>query len=434
MRDFRITYVLYNERPNSGLVRTQVISLLKEIRRLAPEFEIALLAYWQPWVGWKFRSEIDQLGRELRSAGIELRNSYGAVIPSRHFMYRAELFPVLHRWGRFLLARSLPRGQDVIHCRGYFPSFIAAELKPESGYKLIFDMRSIWPKEHVSIGTWTTSDEIYHLWDGIETFTLGRSDAAVGVSPAMLEHVAEKNTGARPVEIPIAVDTDVFHFDEESRAAHRRELGWSDRRVIAYQGSLGLLNANIEEVAEYFGFISKVLPAVRFLILTSNRTVDIREILHRHGLGDEHFAIRHPADSRELAGWLSSADAGIHAMSPGPDSATRLGAKVVEYLSCGLPVIVNRWVGAAAALVSEADVGTVIDITDPEAAGPAIESLFARSDELRRRAREIAVERFSVAECAARYIQLYRHIVDEGGPRPKSPDGTLSARSNGNAK
>lgn len=411
----RIAYVLYNERPTSGLVRTQVVSLLRRVKEIAPDLDLSLHAYWQPWVGWKFRAEIEEMSAELRAAGIEQENSYGAVIPSRHFMYRTELFPVLHRWVRRLMRRSIARRYDIIHCRGYLGSLVVAELKPEFGHKLVFDMRSLWPKEHVSIGAWRTDDAIYKMWDRFETFTLRSSDAIVGVSGGMIEHVAEKGMADRAIEIPICVDTEIFKFVPDSRRARRRELGWGERRIIAYQGSLGLLNVNIEEVAEYFAFLSRLIPDLRFLVLTSNLTVDIPDIFQRNGLREDQFAIRHPHGAADLAGWLSAADAGIHAMSPGPDSATRLGVKVVEYLSCGLPVIVNPWVGAAADLVRSRDVGSVVDMAEGERARIGVESLFERADELRQRSRAVAVERFSVDGCAMRYVDVYRKLLMEGG-------------------
>jgi glycosyltransferase involved in cell wall biosynthesis len=393
------------------------VSLLERVKQRAPELDITLVAYWQPWVAWKYRTEIGRMSAVLRSKGIHQVNIPAAVIPSRHFLYRTTLFPVLHRWLRLLFKTSLGNRFDIVHCRGYLASFIAAEIKSRYGYRVVFDMRSFWPKEHVSIGAWTMEDGIYDMWDRIETFTMRHSDAVVVVSAPMLKQVAEKAPSTLAVDIPICVDTAVFKFDETARAVGRRDLGWGDRRIIVYQGSLGLLNANIREVAEYLVLISQLDLSARFLILTANTTVDVVELLKHEGLQPERFAVRHPATAQELAGWLSAADAGIHAMSPGPDSPTRLSAKVVEYLSCGLPVIVNQWVGAAAELVKSRDVGAVIDVADREGARASVEALFSRVGELSERSRALAVEKFSVDRCAGEYADLYRTMFDKiGGP------------------
>ncbi len=383
--------------------------MLKEIKKQSPEIDITLVGFWQPWVMWKFREELESMGSDLSAAGIEGENCPWAVIPSRHFMYNVSLFPFLHSWASLLFRRVLNNRFDIVHCRGYFPSFIASELKQKFGYRLIFDMRSLWPKEHVTIGAWTTKDDIYRMWERIEKFTLETSDAAVGVSSPMVEEVECISPETKGTLIPICVDTREFYFDESARTVLRHELGWNGRRIIAYQGSLGLLNRNIYEVAEYFKFVLSVCPDVCFLILTSNRAVDIAQVMNNCGLDPSKYAVRYPQPG-DLPKWLSVADAGIHAMSPGPDSHTRLGAKTVEYLSCGLPIIVNASVGAAAKLVETHGVGMVIDLYKREEAKRGLDWVLNRSELLREQCRKIAQDLFSVESCASKYIDLYREL------------------------
>jgi glycosyltransferase involved in cell wall biosynthesis len=147
--------------------------------------------------------------------------------------------------------------------------------------------------------------------------------------------------------------------------------------------------------------------------LTSNVGAGVADVMAKFGIDADAFAVRHPAPA-ELAGWLSAADAGVHAMSPGPDSATRLGVKVVEYLACGLPIVVNPHVGAAAELVRQHHVGWVFDSRDTATIGAALDSLFAEHRMPSARARELAAATFSVDSCADRYIELYR----AGNARP----------------
>jgi len=173
---------------------------------------------------------------------------------------------------------------------------------------------------------------------------------------------------------------------------------------------LGLMNSNLEEVAEYFAFLLVLFPEIRFLILTSNRTVDIPAILSRYGLDQSSYAVRYPNKS-ELAEWLSAADAGIHAMSSGPDSATRLGVKIVEYLSCGLPILVNKYVGAAADLVRTYGVGVVVDHEDSLQTQRRLEQLFLNSSVPRVDCRRLAIEQFSNDRCAKKYLELYWSIA-----------------------
>jgi glycosyltransferase involved in cell wall biosynthesis len=405
----KIAYVVYNERPGSGLMRTQVLSLLKQIRRSASDVCVDLVAYWQPWVAWKFRREIRAMRAELAEAGVRQRDIPWALIPSRHFLYSVRLLPVLRTWVCWLFHATLGRRYDIVHCRGYLPSLIAAQLKPRLGHGLIFDLRSFWPREHVTIGAWKEGEPIHRLWEQLETFTLESADASIGVSRPMVGEMLERVPKSHPVLIPICVDLSENRHDPAARERLRRELGWSGNIVIGYQGSLGLMNSNLAEVSEYLALLAARIPGVRFLILTPNRSVDIDATLRRCGVPAGSYAVRHPARG-ELAQWMSAADAGIHAMSAGPDSSTRLGVKVVEYLSCSLPIIVNPHVGAAAELVRTYQVGAVIEASRPDEAEAAVRELLTRLPVPAVAARRVAEEQFAVSTCAARYLDLYRSI------------------------
>jgi glycosyltransferase involved in cell wall biosynthesis len=410
----KVAYVVVNERPGSGLLRTQVLSLLKEMKRSDSRLDLRLLAFWQPWVAFKFRAEIRRMRADLAQAGVRQLDYPWAIFPFRHFLYQPWLFPMLHAWVRGLLSMALRTRYDVVHCRGYVPAYAATELKSKYGHRVVFDLRSLWAKEHITIGAWREGDPIDRMWKRIEARTLSESDASIGVSSAMVEEMRAIAPDSNSVYVPICVDLQAFSFDAAARARLRAELGWGTQPVIAYQGSLGLMNSNLAEVAEYFAVIRKSLPAVRFLVLTSNRTVNIPEMLARYGIAPDTFAVRHPRQS-ELAAWLSVADAGIHAMSPGPDSATRLGVKVVEYLSCGLPLIVNEHVGAAADLVRRYGVGVVANIGDPAALAAQLTALFSRTPMPAESSRSLARELFSVESCARRYTALYSSITSRGG-------------------
>lgn len=407
----KLAYIIYNERPISGLIRTQVYSLLKEIARQDTRLEVELIAFWQPWVAWRYRQEIRKVRADLHTAKVRFLSFPWAFIPSRYFLYNTWLFSILCFWVSMLFYWTFRRKRDIVHCRGYLASFVAARLGKTFGHKTVFDMRSLWPKEHLTIGAWRETDSIYQMWRRIEAETLSYCDAAVGVSKGIIDEIAliAPEAGSRSKLIPIAVDTTEFCFDNVARSSIRTELGWQNKKIIVYQGSLGLMNSNLAEVAGYFEQIAHWFPAVRFLILTSNTTVDIPALLDSYGLARERYVIRHPRGG-ELAKWLSAADAGIHAMSPGPDSGSRLGVKVVEYLSCGLPIIVNPYVGAAVDLVHRYGVGIVLDLDETEIARRDLENLFLICAVPHDRSRQLALDRFSVVYCAQLYCDLYKHL------------------------
>jgi len=383
--------------------------LLKEIKRQAPEISMTLVSFWQPWVVIKYRKELAQMRKELLAAGIEVENYPWAIIPSRYFLYNVMLFPIVHWWAYWLFHRVLDNRFQIVHCRSYFASLIAAQLKQEFGYRCIFDMRSLWPKEHVTAGAWTTKDCIYRMWKRLEQLTVALSDATIGVTTPMIDEIHHIEPGAKAIPIPIAVDTLELYFDEQGRNEIRKRHNWNDCLVVVYEGSFGLLNRNIYNLAEYFAFILKLWPDAHLLILTPNAGIAIPRIMRAYGIMPTQFTVKEP-EPGELRRWLSAADVGIHVMPKGPDSDTRLGVKVVEYLSCGLPIIVNSNVGAAANLVYKYGIGAVVDLERARESESKLIELFQKAHLLRSLCRGVAEELFSVKSCATKYIDLYRQL------------------------
>ena len=70
----KIGYVIYNDRPHAGIIKTQVISLLKEIKTQSPEREITLIMYWQPWVALKYKNAIKEMQDELSKSKIDMKS------------------------------------------------------------------------------------------------------------------------------------------------------------------------------------------------------------------------------------------------------------------------------------------------------------------------------------------------------------------------
>jgi glycosyltransferase involved in cell wall biosynthesis len=407
----KVAYIIYNERPMSGLIRTQVMLLLKEIKSQAPDMELVLISFWQPWVVWKFGKQLDRMKAEMAGAGIGMEVHPWALIPSRYFLYDARLFPILHRWVTFLFRRAFLQRFDIVHCRSYLAALVAVGLKDEFGYRCIFDMRSLFPKENVSIGKWTMEDRDYLMWARLEKKAIERSDASVGVSYPMIKEIERIVPGARGVLIPACADTRILFFSESARKELRAGNGWDERLVIVYEGSLGVSNSwnNIHNYGRYFSFISKCRPDSRFLILTPSGEIGIQDVLSQYGITEEKIRVLE-AEPGDLHKWLSAADIGIHVMSPSPDSDTRLGVKVVEYLSCGLPVLVNSNVGGAAGVITTRQVGAVIDLDDEEEARNKFNDLLNRIGQIRSRCRDVAEEMFSVESCAKKYLDLYAEL------------------------
>ena len=70
----KLAYILYNERPMSGLLRSQVFPILKEVKRKNKSIRIVLIAFWQPHIMIMNKSKILEMKNELESFNIRLVN------------------------------------------------------------------------------------------------------------------------------------------------------------------------------------------------------------------------------------------------------------------------------------------------------------------------------------------------------------------------
>ncbi len=416
----KLAYIIYNERPNSGLLNTQVISVLKTLKLQYPNLEITLIAFWQPWIYIKYLSEYQLITNDLKSHKIRVLSYPFLLIPSRHFLFDIYLFPILHSYVRILFKLALKSRYDIVHCRSYFSSLLSVDLQHIYNHSTIFDMRSFWPLEHITINYWTFNDPSYLMWKSYEKYISRNAHATVSVSQPMFNDLESMNTCRNPVLIPLSVDTNIFKYDKAARCRVRSTFHLEDKFVVAYEGHLGVSSTwnNIHNYIPYFKYILQAIPSSFFFILTSSPHEPIFEILSNNSIPLDKLAIISSKPS-DLYIWLSAADAGIYVMSPGPDSHTRLGVKTVEYLSCGLPIIVNSNVGAAADLVQNYDIGIVLDLKNGFSCSKTrLKMLAVKSLPIRNRCRTIAISLFAVSTIADKYYNLYTALYKQRHSEP----------------
>ena len=398
----------------SGLYITQVYSILKKIKESSSKIKIVLIAFWQPWIMIKHRYLINQMKADLESAKIEMINSPLAIIPSRHFFFKSHLFWIVEGWGKIIFKYVLKNNDfNIVHCRGYFPSYIVSKINYNNNFKLIFDLRSIWPLENVTVGNWKVNDQIYKKWIKIEKHTIKKSKYSIGVTEPIVQYINQINLNEKGVLIPIAVDTSFFKFNKDKRELFRNNLEIENKFVICFQGSLGREHQwnNIFNYAEYFKQILNEVNNAFLLILTENVDIGIDDVMESFGISNSNYLVHTPV-KKELPYWLSACDAGIHVMSKGPDSYTRLGVKVVEYLSCSLPILVNKNVGAAADIAAKFNLGVVLDSKNKILLKKQLDYVQENKIQISLNCRKYSEESFSVSQISNQYLKLYKSCIE----------------------
>jgi len=175
---------------------------------------------------------------------------------------------------------------------------------------------------------------------------------------------------------PLGVDTDVFRPERRTPDLREKLELAPDARVLVYAGRFAN-EKNLPVLLQAFAHLGHPYHLVmiggdRETRPTSNITM-----------------LRYRRDSLELAGWLASADALVHA-----GTKETFGLVILEAMACGRPVVAAR-AGAIPEFVDES-VGVLAEPNSAHSMAAAIAALYERDIEsIGRAARARVLQRFT---------------------------------------
>ena len=114
-------------------------------------------------------------------------------------------------------------------------------------------------------------------------------------------------------------------------------------------------------------------------------------------------------EQHNVVDWLNMMDLFVL-----PSQAEGISNTILEALACGLPVIATA-VGGNTELVIDGQVGALVPAVNPDAMAAAIADYIEQPDLLAQQsqaARQLALERFSLAAMVAQYDRLYSSLLD----------------------
>ncbi len=157
---------------------------------------------------------------------------------------------------------------------------------------------------------------------------------------------------------PLGVDADVF-TPERRREDLRQRLGLApDVRLLAYAGRF----AGEKNLPVLIDAFAKLGPGYHLLLLGGGKS---------RRAADNVTKLPYRRNSIELAEWLASVDALVHA-----GTAETFGLVILEAMACGRPVVGVRR-GAVPELVDET-VGVLAERADPTLFALAVRELYDR--------------------------------------------------------
>ncbi len=191
---------------------------------------------------------------------------------------------------------------------------------------------------------------------------------------------------------PLGVDSEVFS-PERRKLDLRKRLGIpEDTRLLTYAGRFSG-EKNLGALREAFAQLG---PRYHLLLIGGGRSArpapNVTMVPYRR-------------DSLELAQWLASADALVHA-----GMSETFGLVILEAMACGRPVIGMR-AGAVPELVDDS-VGMLAAEASPSVLARAIHELYDRDIEaLGCAARERVLKRFTWSQALQHQMSTYAGLV-----------------------
>lgn len=339
----------------SGLFRTQVLDIARDIVRVHAGLHIQIYAINRPWKILGHLKRLRKMGLELEGIGVSV--VYLPLLPPlRHALASAAYSRCVTALLFVVFKIFIPKHFDVFHARSYWPAMAMIQMRLRS---IVFDPRSLWVLENISTGDMVESSDSHRYWLQAEESCVLKSSVVTVVTAGMGEYY-DKLYGCRNSRlVPISFSDRTFRYCVKGRARFREFLGWQDDVVFVYSGSLGMSRINVEALQQLFKLAMSNSRA-RLLFLTSEPAAVIEMMMSGINADRSRYRIVRPKHE-DMGDWLSACDIGLHALPRQLDYKTRLGTKVVEYWACGVPVIVNDNVGAAAAYIRQEGVGKVVD-------------------------------------------------------------------------
>lgn len=413
----RVLYISYNGMLDP-LGQSQVIPYLKELSKAGVRFTLLSFERERAYTA-KGVAECRDLHRELAEHQIEwhwLRYHKRPSLP-------ATMFDVAQ--GIRLSRRLVKQNKiELVHARSHIPAVIAWALKKSHGTKLIFDVRGLMAEEYIDAGHWKSKAISTRLSKFSEAQVLRAADGIVTLTRALWKEMQSWPvlTGRAVAHeiIPCCIDLAKYRFDSEQRTALRNELGVGDRLVLVYSGSIGG-SYMVDEMAAFFRILKRTHPDAFFLWLTQAPPALVDQAMMRGGSSAADYQVR-TVEPVAMPNYLSVADAGIAFYRSGVSRLGTSPVKVSEYLSCGLPVIVNTGIGDTDEIVRRHDVGALVESFSSDAYERAIailETHVHNHNSIRARAREAAEKLFDLRHVGGpAYARLYKEVL-----RGKHPIG-----------
>ena len=402
-------YISYNAM-TEPIVQSQVIPYLKKLSERNIKFY--LLTFEKKRLGKKEKNKIKSVLKEQFILGTNVE--WFSCNYHKRPTVPATLFDILigSIYSIYIVVRYKI---DVIHARAIVAALIGYPTAKILSKKFIYDTRGIDSEEYVDAGLWKRGGFKHKIVGFLEHTLIKSSDQVVVLTERFLE-ILKKRYRHKKIKfsiIPCAVDTDRFKPKECKDVRLTEKLGIRDKFVITYTGSLGTWYM-FREMLDFFKVALKLVKNAHFLILTQTDRSYAINAIKQNDLDMKHITVD-TTSYDSMPYYLSVCDMGIFFIKPVFSKLSSSPVKFAEYLSNGLPVVINSGIGDTGSLVKYHSLGSVVDDFNEESYAKAIKAvtgmLKTERGALKARCRRVAEKELSLNMATEKYGKIYERII-----------------------
>lgn len=354
-----LSLVIFNEEFwNKGLIYSQNIKPLLEIRKNHPEYSIEFISFTSIALYFRERQAIKKQTKSYKNEGIKVHLFPILFYPTKYMVVNWFLLPwfILNCffYNLWLSLRDLLKGEKITYIlRSYQTSLAFLLLYFGKGIR-VFDTRTDWIEEARGMGYWKTGGFTDRMWVSFERRIMNKFNRTLFISDS------QKNDTLKRTGLLDSEKFSVFYNQADYSRFGRVE---SEPRTsnFVYSGSLGHWN-NLPTYLDFFMKISPALPGSKLYVLTPTAKSKVEPVLceEKYKSIIDRVIVVYNVPYTELPNYYAHCRFGLQLMEK---ADSRVGVKYVEYVAAGLIPIVHENVRGAAYIVENMGLGVVVDNT-----------------------------------------------------------------------
>ena len=277
----------------------------------------------------------------------------------------------------------------------------------------VLEVRDLWPESLAAVGVGDPNSLLSRALGRIAGFLYHQANHIVVVTPAFRDHLIRK-WRVQEEKISIVqngVETELFSPGDGSPLL--RDLNAEGKFIASYIGTLGLAHG-LQTIVEAAETLQRIESNVLFLLVGEGADRErIQALAKSKQLANIRFVSQQPRE--KIPAYIAASDVCLVLLKKSDIFETVIPTKMLEFMSCGRPVILGVN-GQAREILEKCHAGVYVEPENSAALCKAIQGLeqqYTLRNSMGHNGREYIVQNLSRQCTATDYIEALHRLLDK---------------------